>query len=149
MILRIILLTLIFSACQRMTISKVEDEANFEIDTLRAERIKDMVQASILSDLHHLLSIGYERSGIAYDSLQVQTYFDPNLKDSIRIQAQGRDSLYLTVGNYLNAKNAIYSYLDILGYRFYGPDDHWTYFPDLSYPQRVDTTVYSLFKMRN
>lgn len=149
MILRLIFLTIIFSSCQRMNLSDIDENTSMEIDTMTAERIEDLVPGSVLSDLHNLLSIAFDRSGLNYDSLHIRTYFDPNLKDSIRIQSPAKDSLYVTVGNYLNAKVAIYSYLDILGYRFYGPEDHWTFFPDLSYTHFVDTTICSHFKMRN
>ncbi|MBY5956607.1 DUF4838 domain-containing protein [Membranicola marinus] len=70
------------------------------------------------------------------------------MKDSIRIQAGCKDTVYLTIGNDQNKKVALYNYLDILGYRFYGPEDHWTYIPELENHSLIDTTIYSLFQLR-
>lgn len=149
MMYRLLILFLIFSACQRKIVPQTGIVIDVHIDTtLHLLSAKD-IPANSLTDVHHLLRLGYEKSGTTYDSLQFLMYFDPKLKDSIRIQAPGSDTVYLTIGNKHNKSVALYSYLDLLGYRFYGPEDHWTYIPEIVNLSTLDTLMVAYFQYRS
>lgn len=148
MIYRILIFILLFSACQRKTMPVHEDVTNIEIDTSLTLLAPDELPEDALADIHHLLKLGYEKAHQDYDSIRFQMYFDPKLKDSIRIQASGKDTIFLTIGNDQNKKVALYSFLDILGFRFYGPEDHWTYISAIQNFKQIDTLIFPFFPLR-
>ncbi len=148
MIYRMLIILLLFSACQRKTVVVQDKVIEVDIDTTLNLLASDELPGNALKDIHHLLEIGFKKVNKAYDSLRFQMYYDSELKDSIRIQTAGKDTVFLTIGNDQNKKVALYSYLDILGYRFYGPEDHWTYIPEIHSPPPMDTIVHSVFGLR-
>src|SRR5690554_2313188 len=125
MMYRLLIFLLVLSACQRKSVPDQNGNANADIDTSAQLLTKDEIPNNALADVHHLLRLGYEKADKDYDSLVFQLYLDHTLQDSIRIQASGNDTVYLSIGNKQNRSVALYSYLDLLGYRFYGPEDHW------------------------
>lgn len=148
MVYRLFILLLLFSACQRKAVTGQGKVIELDIDTSLTLLAHDELPENSLNDIHHLLELGFNKANKKYDSLRFQMYFDPALKDSIRIQSSGKDTVYLTIGNNQNKKVALYSYLDILGYRFYGPEDHWTYIPELKSLLPLDTVLHSYFSLR-
>lgn len=148
MIYRLLIILLLFSSCQRKTVPVQDDVIKVELDTSLTLLTSDEIPGEALKDIHHLLELGYKKANKKYDSLRFQMYFDPELKDSIGIQTSGKDSVFLTIGNDQNKKVALYSYLDILGYRFYGPEDHWTFIPELQELPPMDTILHSVFGLR-
>src|SRR5690606_685481 len=111
--------------------------------------ISDEIPINALKDVHHLLQLGYEKAGQKYDPIEFQMYFNEDLIDSIQVQTSGNDTVFLTIGNIRNKSVALYTYLDLLDYRFYGPEDLWTFIPEIHNHTLVDTTIDSYFKFRN
>lgn len=148
MMYRLLLFLLVLSACQRKSIPDHHGNANADIDTSAQLLTNDKIPKTSLADVHHLLRMGYEKVDKVYDSIVFQLYYNFELQDSIRIQASGNDTVYLFIGNKQNRSVALYSYLDLLGYRFYGPENHWTYIPTENKNHLSDTTVVSHFKYR-
>lgn len=150
MLYRLIIFILIFSACQRKSVQEKSliIQEDIVIDTSLTMYTDEELPKSALDDIHHLLELGFKEANRKYDTLRFKMYFDPKLDDSIRLKSTGERTIFLTIGNDNNKVVALYSYLDLLGYRFYGPEDHWTYIPELKEFEAIDTTIVSFFSLR-
>lgn len=147
MMVRMLIFLLILSACQRKSVPG-HNGKDLDIDSTAQLLSKGEIPQNALNDVHNLLGIGYEKADKIIDSTTFLLYLDHRLKDSIRIQTSSHDTVYLIIGNPKNRSVALYSYLDHLGFRFYGPEDHWTHIPHLNNLPYIDTTVCSFFKVR-
>lgn len=133
------------TSCQRRSVPEVTKLPSMSSDSLITLNDNEIKR---LTDVQQLLRLSQENSGKIYDSVAFQIYFNSELGDSIKIQDFNNDTVYISIGNNKNRPIAIYSYLDILGYRFYGPEDHWTYIPKSGNKKIIDTTVISYFPYR-
>lgn len=104
--------------------------------------------ANTISDIHFLMKKGYEKNNLHYDSIQFNVYHNAKLQDSIHIRSQPHNRVDIIIGKQNNIKSALYSYLDAIGFRFYGPENHWTFIPTLGNNNVVDTSYYSPFLLR-
>src|SRR5690606_30575799 len=145
MIYRLLIFLLFIVACQRKTVSDNAKTVQVNIDTTFSKLISDEIPINALKDVHHLLQLGYEKAGQKYDPIEFQMYFNEDLIDSIQVQTSGNDTVFLTIGNIRNKSVALYTYLDLLDYRFYGPEDLWTFIPEIHNHPIVDTIFDSYF----
>lgn len=148
MIYRLLLILLVFYACQRKSIPTSKSMPNVTIDTSMAKPLDSEIPFDVLADVHHLLKLGVEKAGNYYDTLNFKVYLNPKMNNGIRVQTSGLDTVYLSIGHKSNKNVAFYSYLDLLGYKFYGPEDYWTYIPKVDRITSLDTLIESQFMFR-
>ncbi|WP_236974821.1 DUF4838 domain-containing protein [Membranihabitans maritimus] len=98
-------------------------------------------------DVKQLLAKGLQKSK-ATGKINFVFFFNESLHDSIKIQTLNPEKVYISIGNQKNKSTALYSYLDLLGYCFYGPEDHWNYIPEIDINREIDTVIHSAFNLR-
>lgn len=146
LIFNIVPIFLALGACNRS--AHIEKSIDKEENIYQQEISLIENHASVEKDIHHLLKQGYEKAGTKYDSVKFNLYHTPALMDSIKIESNGENIVRFYLGNKNNRVVAYYSYLDVLGFRFYGPDDHWTHIPEVNFEMPIDTLIASNFKYR-
>lgn len=146
LVFMLLLPLLMFGTCTRSS-QKVKNQSQ-EVDSTQLKIIPTENLGKKMDDIYYLLQQGYDKANLPYDSIQFELIHDPALQDSIRIVTLANNSVKITVGKPGNKVVSLYSYLEILGYRFYGPEDHWTYIPVLDINKDIDTLIQSTFLLR-
>lgn len=134
---------IILSSCWRGTTVDLYERAVYN-----QEPNTELSKTTALTDVQNLLQEGYSKNNVVISKIKFNIQFDQALKDTIHIITKRPDLVSLYIGDEKNKTVALYSYLDLLGFRFYGAEDHWTYIPPLNPNLDLDTKVVSYFPYR-
>ncbi len=107
---------------------------------------RDQARISAERDVRNLLAAGFAKASRRSYQVDLDYQIDEMLKDSVRVQTISNNVVRVTTGSGTRSDVGLYTFLDILGYRFYGPEDHWTFIPALAFPlPKFDTIVVCRF----